>query len=220
MEWLKRLLGDNYNKLSEEILTMLKTAFGEMEYIPNDPLKVIPKHVFNGKLEEIKKLNGDIESYKSQLDTTKGMVTTTEFKAKLLEQENTFKSQMIENDNNWKKQLSDSEKQSLLTNLLASNNAKYPDFFLSKTNLDDVVVKDGKILNGDDIIKPFKTSHPDLFTKVAGTTPNGGDPATPPKNKLEELKEQYNSALKSNSMYALPKLMQEIKDLEKLEGTK
>ena len=127
---------------------------------------------------------------------------------------------MIENDNNWKKQLSDSEKQSLLTNLLASNNAKYPDFFITKTNLEDVVVKDGKILNGDDIIKPFKVSHPDLFNKLAGTTPPSGDATTPPKNKLEELKEQYNSALKSNSMYALPKLMQDIKDLEKLEGTK
>lgn len=221
MEWLKKLLGEEkYNSLGEAVINTLKESFGETEYVPNDATKIIPKSVFNAKLEEIKHLKTQITTYEQELESRKDMITTTEYKQKLIEAETNFKQQLIEADNNWKSQIAKTEKETALTNFLVQNDAKYPAMLLREINLDDVVIKDGKILNGDDIIKPLKTSYVDLFNKATGNPPPQGSLNTPPATGLESLINKYNEAQKAGRLYELPSLMNQIQvEEQKLKTT-
>lgn len=218
MEWLKKLIGEeNFAKLTDETIGILKTGLGDVEYIPNDPTKIIPKAVFNGKLEEIKHLKGQITSYESELENRKDMITTTDHKAKLIEAENNFKLKLVEAENQYKSQMALSEKKTLCSNLLAANDAKYVDLLINQIDMENVVVKDGKILNSDDIIKPLKSTYTDAFKVASGVTPPIGNPTPPPVGDKEALIQKYNEAQKTNQFHVLPGLMRQIEALENKE---
>ena len=220
MEWLKALLGeDEYNKLvASGAIEVLKAKMGDMEYIANDPTKIIPKHVFNEKLSENKLLKTEIEQYKTQLGSIGDMVTSSEMKTKLetqkLEFENSLKTQKME----YEKELERTNKINLVKNGLIADGAdvNFVEMLANTINLDEVIVKDEKILNKDNIFLPLKDTYKKVFeTKVTGQTPpaNNGNPPPSPTTK-QELINRYNEAEKQGDFIALQRIQREINSLE------
>lgn len=198
MEWLKRLLGDEkYKKLEESgMLTVLKETIGDVEYIQNDPTKVIPKHVFNEKNEKVKLLENQIKEYQEQLKNVGGLITDNDVKVKLEEQENKFKLEMKNQEIIFNKQIEQKNKEFLLTNLLVNEGAKHIDLLIKAINMDDIIVADNIIVNHEKIITPMKTTYGELFkpSMVTGQTPPKGTVATP-ANSRDELVKKYDAAL-------------------------
>lgn len=211
MDWLKKILGEElFNKLPQEVIQ----KFGTIEYVPNDPTKIIPKHVFNEKNEEVKLLKAQIEQYKTQLKDVGGMITDTELKTKLAEQELTFKNSIKEMEINYKKEIETEQKKYLLTNFLTSNKAAHPDLLLKVINFDEVVVKDGKLLNGDAVLNPLKESYKRLFEQdlKPGVLPGGTPPAS--TSTKEDLIKKYNSYEHNGDFVNMMRVKEEIKKLE------
>lgn len=215
MEWLKKLIGEErYKLLDENTLNALKAGLGNMEYIPNDPTKVIPKHVFNEKNEENKLLKAQIEQYKTQLKDVGGMITDTELKTKLAEQELTFKNSIKELENNYRKDVENEQKKYLLTNFLVNNKAQHSDLLLKIIDFDQVVVKDGKLLNGESIINPLKETYKKLFEPdlKPGVLPGGN--TSQPMSSKEELIKKYNAYEQNGDFVNMMKVKEEIKSLK------
>ncbi|OGS41365.1 MAG: hypothetical protein A3K77_06320 [Euryarchaeota archaeon RBG_13_31_8] len=215
MEWLKKLLGEeNYNKLTPEILDLLKTKLGDKEYIENDPTRIIPKHVFNEKNEEAKLLKAQIEQYKSQLKETGNLITDVEVKTKLAEQELRFKSQITEMEKNYKKEIERENKKFLLTNHLNNNGAKHTELLMNVINLDEVIIQDGKLLNGDSVILPLKELYKPLFeTSLKPTVLPQGNPK-PVQTDKQTLINKYNEAERNFNFPEMERIKTEIKSLE------
>lgn len=218
MEWLKNVLGiENYKKLEENgTIAMLKTVMGDTQYVPNDPTKIIPKHVFNEKLEKIKLLETQIGEYKEQLTNTGNMITDKEVKQKLLEQEAAFKKTIKEMEMSFQAEQEKNNKMHLVQNALINSGCKHPDLILKTVNLEDVIIKDDKILNEDSVILPLKDTYKVLFdTKLTGKPLIKGDnPPPPPPTGKAELIEKYNEAEKVGNHTMMLKLQREIKSLE------
>ena len=218
MEWLKQLVGeDNFKKLEENgTIALLKTVMGETKYIADDPTKIIPKHVFNEKLEKIKLLESQIGEYKEQLKNTGNMITDKEVKQKLLEQEAQFKSTIKEMETKFQAEQEKNNKMHLVQNALMTSGCKHPDLILKTVNLDDVIIKDDKILNEDSVILPLKDTYKVLFeTKQTGTPPPKGTNPPPPQPKgKEELINKYNEAEKAGDNITMLRIQREIKSLE------
>lgn len=211
MDWLKKILGEElFNKLPQEVIQ----KFGTIEYVANDPTKIIPKHVFNEKNEEVKLLKAQIEQYKTQLKDVGGMITDAELKTKLAEQELTFKNSIKEMEINYKKEIETEQKKYLLTNFLTSNKAAHPDLLLKVINFDEVVVKDGKLLNGDAVLNPLKESYKRLFEQdlKPGVLPGGTPPAS--ASSKEDLVKKYNSYEQNGDFVNMMRIKEEIKKLE------
>lgn len=216
MEWLKRLLGDNFSKLSSETLSILKEALGESEYVANDPTKIIPKNVFNEKLEKIKLLETQITQYQEQLKNTGDMVTSSEMKTKLETQKVEFENLIKEQKQEYEQRIENDNKKHLIESTLANQGCLHPDLVMGKINLDDVIVKDDKILNGDKIILPLKDNYKALFTnKVTGNTPPSGGGTNPPPqpSSKEDLIKKYNEAEKNQDFLTMQKVQREIKQI-------
>lgn len=216
MEWLKLLLGDNYNKLGAETINILKESLGDSEYVANDPTKIIPKNVFNEKLEKIKLLETQISQYQEQLKSTGDMVTSSEMKTKLETQKLDFEKLIKEQKLQYEKQIDDDAKKHLIESTLTNQGCLHPDLVMGKINLDDVIIKDDKILNGDKIILPLKDSYKALFSnKVTGSTPpsGGGSNPQPQPSSKEDLIKKYNEAEKSSDFLTMQKVQRQIKDL-------
>lgn len=219
MDWLKRLLGDGYNTLSNETIELLKKAFGDREWVENDPTKIIPKHVFNEKLEEIKLLKTQEEQYKKQLNDVGNMVTKQENLTSLATMKLEFESKMKEQQQEHEKQLNDermtnSLKQELLSNGLKPN---YVDMMVNSINKDDVVFKDGKILNTDKLILPLKENFKESFTTKITSNPLPGNQGTPPPqpSSKQDLINKYNEAQAKGdftSAFQLQRQIQSIKE--------
>lgn len=220
MEWLKRLLGeDKYNKLVENgTIEILKASLGDKEFIENDPLKIVPKHVFNEKLSENKLLKTEVEQYKTQLGSIGDMVTSKDMQTKLTEQKLQFETKLVEQRNEYEKQLETTNKTNLVRNDLLSEGADpvFVDMLLKSIKMDEVIIKDEKILNKDNIILPLKDTFKKVFeTKITGTTPpaNNGNPPPTPTTK-QELINKYNEAEKSGDFMALQRLQREIQNIQ------
>lgn len=220
MEWLKALLGeDEYNKLAASgAIEILKAKMGDMEYVANDPTKIIPKHVFNEKLSKIKLLETEVEQYKTQLGSIGDMVTSSEMKTKLETQKLEFEKNLKEQKLQYEKELEKTNKINLVKNSLISDGADvaFVDMLANTINLDDVIVKDEKILNKDNIFLPLKDTYKKVFeTKVTGTPPpaNNGNPPPPPSTK-QELIERYNSAEKQGDFIACQRIQREIQSIK------
>lgn len=220
MEWLKALLGeDEYNKLvASGAIEVLKAKMGETEYVANDPTKIIPKHVFNEKLAENKLLKTEVEQYKTQLGNVGEMVTSAEMKTKLetqkLEFEKILKEQKLEHE----KEQERTNKLNMVKNSLLADgcDANYVDILANTINLDDVIVKDEKILNKDNIFLPMKDTYKKVFeVKVTGNPPpaNNGNPPPPPSTK-QELITRYNEAEKQGDYVALQRIQREIQSIK------
>lgn len=217
MEWLKRLLGEErYKKLEESgMLTVLKESIGEVEYVANDPTKIIPKHVFNEKNDKVKMLEDQIKGYQDQLKNVGGLITDNDVKVKLEEQENKFRLEMKNQEIIFNKQIDQKNKEFLLTNLLINEGAKHVDLLLKAINLDDVVVADNTIVNHEKLITPMKTTYGELFkpSMVTGQTPPKGATSTPVNNR-EELVKKYDAALASGH----PSFLQIQRQIEALDS--
>lgn len=216
MEWLKRILGDNYNKISQDTLNILKSALGEnTEYIVNDPTKVIPKNVFNEKIEKIKLLETQITQYQDQLKQTGDMVTSAEMKTKLETQKVEFENLIKQQKQEYEKQIENDSKKHLIQNTLTTSGCIHPDLIMDKINLDDVIVKDGKILNSDKLILPLKESYKAVFNVkiTGGTPPSGGTPPQPQPQTKEDLIKKYNEAEKAQDFMTMQQVSRKIKEI-------
>jgi hypothetical protein len=220
MEWLRRLLGeDKYNKLVENgTIEILKASLGDKEYLENDPTKIVPKHVFNEKLSENKLLKTEVEQYKTQLGSIGDMVTSKDMQTKLAEQKIEFETKLAEQRNEYEKQIETTNKNNLIRNDLLAEGADpvFVDMLLKSINPDEVIVKDDKILNKDNIILPLKDTFKKVFeVKVTGTTPpaNNGTPPPQPTTK-QELITKYNEAEKSGDFMALQRIQREIQSIK------
>jgi uncharacterized coiled-coil protein SlyX len=216
MEWLKRLLGEeNYKKLVETgMLEVLKESMGETEYVANDPTKIIPKHVFNEKNDRVKMLETQVSEYEKQIKGISGMVTDTDLKTKLAEQENKFRLEMKNQETIYNTQIEKKNKEFLLTNLLINEGAKHIDLLIKAINLDDVIIADNTIVNHEKVISPMKETYKELFkpSMVTGQTPPKGSVQTPVSNR-EELVKQYETALNAGNPSFL-KIQRQIEALD------
>jgi hypothetical protein len=217
MEWLKRLLGEEkYKKLEESgMLTVLKESIGDVEYVANDPTKIIPKHVFNEKNEKVKLLEQQINDYKKQLENVGGLITDNDMKTKLAEQENKFRLEIKNQEMIFNKQIEQKNKEFLLTNLLINEGAKHIDLLIKAINLDDVVVADNTIVNHEKVVTPLKTTYNELFkpSMVTGQTPPKGTVSTPANNR-EDLVKKYDAALAAGN----PSFLQIQRQIEALDA--
>ena len=220
MEWLKALLGeDKYNKLvANGTIELLKASMGEMEYIANDPTKIIPKHVFNEKIAENKLLKTENEQYKTQLQNVGDMVTSSEMKKELETQKLEFETKLAQQKLEHEKEQERTNKLHMVkNNLLADGcDAAYVDILANTINLDDVIVKDEKILNKDNLFMPMKDTYKKVFeTKITGNPPpaNNGNPPPTPTTK-QELITKYNEAEKNGDYVSLQRLQREIKSIK------
>lgn len=219
MDWLKRLLGDGYNVLNNETIELLKKAFGDKEWIQNDPTKIIPKHVFNEKLEEIKLLKAQEASYKEQLKTVENMITKQENLTSLATMKLEFESKMKEQQQQHEKQLNEERMTNSLKQELLSNglNPNYVDMMVNSINKDDVVFKDGKILNSEKLILPLKETFKESFTTKITSNPlpgsSGNNPEPKPTSR-QDLITKYNEAEKRNDMISMLSLQRQIKNIK------
>jgi hypothetical protein len=209
MDWLKKLLGDRYKDLGEEAINLLKSALGDTEYIANDPTKVIPKHVFNEKNEELKLL-------KNQLKEQGELITDTEMKTKLAEQELEYNKTIETMKLEFEKERELVEKQQLIQKALTNEGCQYPDLIMKQLNLEDVIVKDGVILNADKVILPIKDQYKTVFEKkITGKTPiTGNNPPPPRETGKEELVKRYDELQKNGKFEEALKVSRQIKQLQ------
>lgn len=218
MEWLKAIIGEEaYNKLVENgTLEILKKSMGDTEYVANDPLKIIPKHVFNEKNEENKLLKTQIEEYKKQLKTQGELVTDAEMKTKLATQEAELKQQMKEMQAAFDAEKEKTKKEQLIKDVLISEGCQYPDLIIKQLNYEDVIIKDDKILNSDKVILPIKEQYKNVFDKkVTGQTPPAGNTPPPPSNPTkEELVKKHDELQKAGNFTDMMKVRRQIQELE------
>jgi len=215
MEWLKKLLGEeNYKKLEENgSISMLKAVMGEVEHIPNDPTKIIPKSVFNQKNEEAKLLTQKVEAYELQLKERNNMITDDDLKKELAKKEAEFKTELTKTETQYKKDLEVLNKKTLLSQVLANEGAKGIDLLLNVVNFDDVIIEGDQVLNASKIIDPLKEKYDFSFGKVVtGGVPPKGDP-NKPANTKEQLVEQYNR-IPAGNLLERQQLRREIKAIE------
>jgi hypothetical protein len=189
MDWLKELLG-------EQLFAKLEKS----EFYKEFGQKLKGKYLYDSKKhmpkEEFNKKNNDLKDYKKQLEDTKAlyeaeknkykdMITADEHKAKLADMEKTFKSEMESKESTFKQQIETREKEfenatklSLAEKMLIDNGVSKEDadLLINKVSLDQLVVKDGEILNEDSIILPMKEKYKKYFgnPNVIGTPPVGG----------------------------------------------
>lgn len=194
------LTADKYEKLADK----------KEEMIKNDPKEIIPKSVFNQKLEEIKLL-------KKQIEETGNMVTSDKMKEELAIKEAEYKNELKAIEKQYKDDLAKKTKESLIKDHLVSEKCNYPELLLQQINLDDVIEKDNKILNMDSIILPLKDAYKNLFEKpVAGKTPVQGQNPTPqtttPSSK-EELIKAYEEAEKAGNYSLMAQAQRAINNL-------
>lgn len=219
MDWLKAILGETeYNKLVENgTIAILKKRLGENEYIQNDPLKVVPKGVFNEKNEDNKLLKTQIEEYKKMIKNQGDLITDGEMKAKLAEQELNFKTQIETIENTYKKEKEITEKTGLIKDALIAEGCQYPDLIIKQLNLDDLIVKDGIILNHDKVILPVKETYKSIFDKkITGKPPIVGDKPTPPINPTrEDLIKKHDMLQSKGDFVGVQKIRREIQNLDK-----
>lgn len=216
MEWLKKLLGEDlYNKLPKEIIE----KFGDTEWVENDPKKIIPKHVFNEKLSKIQLLETEVEQYKTQLKDVGDMVTSKDMQTKLELQKKEFDAKLELQRQEAEKTIEKNNMINTLKNDLIADgcDVNFVDMLVGTVNEDDVIFKDGKILNKDKIVLPLKDTFKKVFeTKLTGQTPpaNNTNGTPPRKSTKEELIEQYNKAEASGQYTQLASIQRQIKALD------
>jgi hypothetical protein len=216
MEWLKKLLGEDlYNKLPKEIIE----KFGDTEWVENDPKKIIPKHVFNEKLSKIQLLETEVEQYKTQLKDVGDMVTSKDMQTKLELQKKEFDAKLELQRQEAEKTIEKNNMINTLKNDLIADgcDVNFVDMLVGTVNEDDVIFKDGKILNKDKIVLPLKDTFKKVFeTKLTGQAPpaNNSNGTPPRKSTKEELIEQYNKAEASGQYTQLASIQRQIKALD------
>lgn len=199
-EQLKKIEGD-YDTIADK----------KEDVVLNDPTKIVPKSVFNQRLEEIKLLQ-------KQVKDTSDMVTSKDMKEQLAIKEAEYKNELKSMETQHKKDIEIKDKQTLIKDHLVNEKCSYPDLLLQQINLDEVIIKDGKILNMDNVILPLKDSYKNLFEKqISGNTPPKGNNPTldiKPNSSKDELIKRYEEAEKSGDYQTMVRTDRAIKSLE------
>jgi hypothetical protein len=212
MEWLKNAIGEDlYNELKTNgMIEKLKKSFGETPYIPHDKDKWIEKHVFNNQRAEIKGYKDKIKEYETELANRKDLITSEEHKAELLKKENSFKERIADIEKSSNKEIETLKKNNAFMNVLVSSGCIDPEMGLKAIDMEEILIKDGKVLNNQDLIDGLKRGKPYLFkvNNDTGVPPRGnGDN----KNTKEQLIEQYNKMAPGAAKMALDR---QIRSLE------
>lgn len=202
---------EQIKKLPQDLGSYDTIAEKKEEIIKNDPTKIVPKSVFNQKLEEIKLLQ-------QQIKDTSSMVTSDKMKEELAIKEAEYKNELKKMQDEHKLEMEKKDKQTLLKDHLVNEKCTYPDLLLQQINLDEVIIKDGKILNMDSVVLPLKDSYKNLFEKqLGGQTPIKGSNPQPdikkPSSK-EELIKIYEEAEKAGNYTGMVQAQRAIHNLE------
>lgn len=153
------------------------------------------KKKLDDKEEEVKILNGKVVTLEKQnKDTAELLKDNEDLKVKYENLQKTSKTALDAKD----KEISDIVTKGLLKDELTEMGSVYPDLLIKNINLDDVIVKDGKILNKETVLNPLKDTYKDLFktTTIEGNpNPAGGgnpNPNNPDGFKNPFSKEHWN----------------------------
>lgn len=206
MDWMKEKLGDGlFNTVMEKL--------GDNSVLPNDG-KYIPISKFN-EINEKNKL------YQEQLKVLEG--TSLQFEemtrtnSKLSEQYNLLKQETTKQIEQKEKEMLNILKRGKLKDILASNEALYPDLLMSQIDI-DYIKMEGDSLQGFNI-EDLKTKFPQMF-KITNietnvNTENVGNKSVFSKQatKKSELIEQYNKAEKEKNFVLCNSIMRQIKEL-------
>lgn len=148
---------------------------------------------------------------------------------KLLKDNEELKKQYETLQNNSKLELETRDKkisEIITTGLLKDSLAEmgvgqqYSDLLIKNINYENVIVKDGQIINKESVLNPLKDTYKDLFkTKTVEGTPNPASTNLPnqtpqPSTKKQQLIEQYNQAEKNRDILSMQKLNFQIKNLK------
>jgi len=200
MEFLKDMLGEDlYKQVSEKM--------GNRKLILNDG-NYIPKSTFNEKNEELKIVKEKLVEYeKNNKESEKLFGENKDLKAKYdtLQSEFSTKLELKE------KEISNIITKSLLKDELSSMGAVYPDLLIKNINLDDVIVKDNKILNKEMILNPFQEQFKDLFVKkeVKGSNTINSQGIVA-KSNLQQMEDDYKKAVESGNTAMAVKIKNDI----------
>ena len=185
MKTLKELLGEELHKQVVEktpelqlvIIEKGQKAFihkeGETPIITNNG-EWIPKEKFNNKLDEIKTLKAETETYKSEVGNLKKLAgDNEEMKTKITSLESDIEANKTESG----KRETDIAKKFAVKDALRDAKVKHPALLLKEIDLEKIELdSDGKVRHIDDHIKPLKEQYPDLFGEVKL---KGNDPLKP-----------------------------------------
>ena len=198
---------------SEENKIKLESFLKDKKFILDDKNKYIEKHVFNTQREELKNYKAQIESYKAELEKTSQLITEEEHKKTLLQTQQEFNQKLEENKLRYEKELENSNKTNFLINLFSSNGSTNPQFMVKNVDLEEVTIKDGKILNGNEILENMKKNVPGLFNNMQPSIPSAGGAGQ--QTTKESLVKKYDECLATGNITGAMGIMTQIKGLEK-----
>jgi hypothetical protein len=146
---------------------------------------------------------------------------------KLLKDNEDLKKQYETLQNNSKLELETRDKKiseiittGLLKDELTEMGAAYPDLLIKNINYENVIVKDGQIINKETVLNPLKDTYKDLFkTKTVEGNPNPVNNNLPnqisqPSTRKQQLIEQYNQAEKNRDIISMQNINLQIKNLK------
>ncbi len=209
MEWMKE-------KLGEELFNTVREKLGENSVLPNDG-KYIPINKFNEINENNKILKEQLKVFESNNLQFEEM---TRSHGKLNEQYNLLKAETQKQIEQKEKQLLNVIKTQKVKDLLAGNNALYPDLLLSQIDMEFIKL-DGDNLQGFNV-EDLKTKFPSMFqikdintdVQNKGNTGNKDSVFSKQSSKKAELIEQYNKAEKERNIALCLSIQRQIKELE------
>jgi hypothetical protein len=206
MEWLKAIIGEEKYKEVEKHLEGKNLIINDGSWIP--------KKKFDEKNEEIKTLNSKIAIYVENEKKTKKLLEENEdFKGKYETLQSTSQRDLEAKD----KEISNIITIGLLKEELSNMGSVHPDLLISQIKLDEVIVKDNKILNKETVLNPLKETYKDLFktTTVTGNDPhntNNNNIGTPDGFKNPFSKEHWNATEQAKLYRDNPDLYNKLKN--------
>lgn len=135
----------------------------------NIPLEFIPKTKYNEKIEELEAINTKLGETNKQIEELKNSTSNVdEYKQKLEKLTQEYDEYKGEAD----KRVANLQKSSLLKDKLIKEGADKDnlDLLIRDFNLDEMQLKDDKIIGLDDLISPIKEKRARLFVQESTTT--------------------------------------------------
>lgn len=197
-------------KLEEETIAKIMAEHGKTVNSVKEKLQA--------KEEETKNLSEKLGIFEKQnKDTEKLLKDNADLKTQFESLQNTSKQQLEAKD----KEINNIITKGLLKDELSGMGAVYPDLLIKNINLDELIIKDNKILNKETVLNPLKDTYKDLFKqqKIEGQNPTGGNnPPIPDTNNIKQLQDQYNEAVKNGNTAMVVKLKNDIFAAQQQKG--
>lgn len=203
MEWLKGLLEDKVENV-DEVMEQVKSEF---------PKHAIPKEEYNKKAEKVKELESELNTAKTNLETTNETIEQLKEKAENAEEVKTKLNEVSSKYEEYKEQeeqrISNLKKESAVKDLLHEENAdsKLSKLLIKDVDFDNVELSDdGKIANRDDVINPLKQEYETAFgeVKIDGDEPQDGGTTQP-----NSYRAKYKQAMENGNRREAIKIKQQ-----------